>query len=637
MEITNRQKKIIGILLESKDTITCQEIAEIINVSDRTVLNEVNSINKKLSDGNRLTVAKGKGIKLNRNTTIYELHKLYNSEDENEILIKRFINTLLINNYFKQKKYSIDFIEELYISQNTLKKLIRDTREVLKRYQIDLIVNNKEGIFIEGRENNIRLCMSNILFSSSSDYEYFLESINLLNIKEIDEIKRLTLKILNKYDLSLTGVAFNSFVIHILISIIRNQNEIGYDKDLLQTMNKSVEKDIVRELMKTIKEKLNYDLSSDYYYLTKHLITSQKFSKDDDKLEADEVVNIIYNNIISRIKRDFSIDFSNDEILTGSLKIHLTTSINRYMLNSSINHIDLSEIKSQYPIAYDMGIVAAEEIHSVIKRDIDDTEILFLALHLGTAFNRVNNDGKESGSNILIVCGAGLSTARFLKYSLLEKFDKEIKNIDIISSSQYKDDMFDNYDLVLSSINNLINIEGSIKVNYILNNIEVNIVKNKLRYAKNLEHLKVFNNELFYKKSFESKKEVLDYLTTDLSNKNILNKKQIESIYDREKMGNTCLGNSIAIPHPLSYTAKEMKISVLINDKAIKWDNEEVFVVMLLLIPKDKIKDWDVLFKKMFKVFSSRKNVDKLINSNTLNEFKEVFMLEMEWLFGIYR
>ncbi|MDU6182137.1 MAG: helix-turn-helix domain-containing protein [Anaerococcus vaginalis] len=103
MEITNRQKKIIGILLESKDTITCQEIAEIINVSDRTVLNEVNSINKKLSDGNRLTVAKGKGIKLNRNTTIYELHKLYNSEDENEILIKRFINTLLINNYFKQK------------------------------------------------------------------------------------------------------------------------------------------------------------------------------------------------------------------------------------------------------------------------------------------------------------------------------------------------------------------------------------------------------------------------------------------------------------------------------------------------------------------------------------------------------
>lgn len=270
MEITNRQKKIIGILLESKDTITCQEIAEIINVSDRTVLNEVNSINKKLSDGNRLTVAKGKGIKLNRNTTIYELHKLYNSEDENEILIKRFINTLLINNYFNQKKYSIDFIEELYISQNILKKLIRDTREVLKRYQIDLIVNNKEGIFIKGRENNIRLCMSNILFSSSSDYEYFLDSINLFNIKEIDEIKRLTLKILNKYDLSLTGVAFNSFVIHILISIIRNQNEINYDNDLLQTMNKSVEKDIVRELMKTIKEKLNYDLSSDYYYLTKH-------------------------------------------------------------------------------------------------------------------------------------------------------------------------------------------------------------------------------------------------------------------------------------------------------------------------------------------------------------------------------
>lgn len=84
--------------------------------------------------------------------------------------------------------------------------------------------------------------MSNILFSSSNYYEYFLESINLFNIKEIDEIKRLTINILNQYDLSLTGVAFNSFIIHILISIIRNQNEINYDKDLLQTMNRSVEK-----------------------------------------------------------------------------------------------------------------------------------------------------------------------------------------------------------------------------------------------------------------------------------------------------------------------------------------------------------------------------------------------------------
>lgn len=630
MQITNRQKKIIGILLESKDTITCQEIAELINVSDRTVLNEVNSINEKLSDGNRLNIEKGKGIRVNQNSTIYELHKLYNSDDENQVLVKRFINTLLINNYFNQKKYSSDFLDELYISQNTLRNLIKETREVLSKYEIKLIVNNKNGIFIEGKEDNIRLCMSNLLFSSTNDYEYFLDSINFFNMKEIDEIKMLTSSILNKYTLNLTNIAFNSFIIHILISIVRNQNEIKYDEDLLETMNKSVEKDIINDLISQLKEKLNHDLSNDYYYLTKHLITSQKYSKDNENPEPDELVNKINNKIISRIKNDFSIDFSNDQILTDSLKIHLTTSINRYMLKSSINHIDLSEIKNQYPIAYDMGIVAAEEIHSVIEREIDDTEILFLSLHLGTAFNRLNSNGKEYGSNILIVCGAGLSTARFLKYSLLEKFNKEIKNIDIISSSQYKEEMFDKYDLVLSSLNNSINIEGSIKVNYILNNVEVNIVKNKLRYAKNLELLKVFDNNIFYKGSFSNKKDALKYLTSELQNKNILNEEQIKSIYDREKMGNTSLGNRVAIPHPLTYSAKEMKIVVMLNDKPINWDNDEVFIVMLLLIPKDKIKDWDILFKKMFRVFSSRKNVDKLINSNTLSDFKEVFTIEME-------
>lgn len=339
MQITNRQKKIIGILLESKDTITCQEIAELINVSDRTVLNEVNSINEKLSDGNRLNIEKGKGIRVNQNSTIYELHKLYNSDDENQVLVKRFINTLLINNYFNQKKYSSDFLDELYISQNTLRNLIKETREVLSKYEIKLIVNNKNGIFIEGKEDNIRLCMSNLLFSSTNDYEYFLDSINFFNMKEIDEIKMLTSSILNKYTLNLTNIAFNSFIIHILISIVRNQNEIKYDEDLLETMNKSVEKDIINDLISQLKEKLNHDLSNDYYYLTKHLITSQKYSKDNENPEPDELVNKINNKIISRIKNDFSIDFSNDQILTDSLKIHLTTSINRYMLKSSINHM----------------------------------------------------------------------------------------------------------------------------------------------------------------------------------------------------------------------------------------------------------------------------------------------------------
>lgn len=630
MQITNRQKKIIGILLESKDTITCQEISEIINVSDRTVLNEINSINKRLSYENKLIVAKGKGIKFDNNSTIYELHNLYNSEDENEILINRFINTLLINNYFNQKKYSIDFAEELYVSQNTLKKLIKNTREALKNYEIELVVSNKEGIYIKGNENNIRLCMPNLLFSSSSDYEFFLDSLNLFDIKEIEEIRRITINILNKYDVSLTSIAFNSFIIHILISILRNKNKIDYDENLLHTMNSSIEKDIVKDLVEIIKEKLNYDLNNDCYYLTKHLITSQKFSTEYDEIEANNLVNTIYNRIIDRIKRDFSMDFSNDDIFTESLKMHLTTSINRYMLNSSINHIDLSDIKSQYPIAYDMGIVAAEEINNVIKKEIDDTEILFLSLHLGTAFNRANSNGKESRSNILIVCGAGLSTARFLKYSLLEKFEKEIKNIDIVSSTKYKDEMFKDYDLVLSSLNNTIEIEGSIRVNYILNNVEVNIVKNKLRYVNNLEYLKVFDKNLFYKKSFNNKINVLNYLTKDLKNKNILNDEQIQSIYDREKMGNTSLGNRIAIPHPLSYTAKEMKIAILISDEAIDWDDEEVYLIMLLLIPKDKIKEWDFLFKKLFKVFSSRKNVDKLINSEDIREFKEILTLEME-------
>lgn len=51
MDITDRQKKIINILINSKDYITCQQIASDIGVSDRTVLNDVNKINTVLKSG----------------------------------------------------------------------------------------------------------------------------------------------------------------------------------------------------------------------------------------------------------------------------------------------------------------------------------------------------------------------------------------------------------------------------------------------------------------------------------------------------------------------------------------------------------------------------------------------------------
>lgn len=634
MKLTHRQKLIIKSILESDDSITCQNIAKKINVSDRTVLNEVNYINSKLNKKNRMVIEKGKGIKISKKETIFELHNLYTSIMEEEELVLEFINIILMNNYFGQKVYSEEIAEDLYISLSSLKRVIKKARLKLKEYQIDIVVSNIKGIYLRGKEKNIRLCMSNIIFSSKNEYENFLIKINFFTRSEIDRIKNIVLNILDDFEMSLTYIAFNSFIIHILISIIRSNNRIDYEKYIVDELNKSKEKYVVLKIITEIKDKLDYKLDEDSYYLTQHLISSQKYSyRVDGKTQSNNeelTVDLILKNIIRRINKNFSMDLSYDEIFTQSLKIHLLTSINRYKINSPIKHIDLSEIKSQYPIAYDMGIIAGDEISKVLNITLDDTEILFLALHMGAAFSRYNKQISENKCSILIVCGAGLSTAKFLKYSLLENFEEEISNIELISYYEYKDEMKNEYDIILSGLNNGYEIEGSIKVNYVLTDLELKILKNKLLNVNNKDLLNPFQDELFYVKSFDKKEDVLSFMTNDLLDKDLLNIEDKKSIYKREKMGNTSLGNMIAIPHPLSYSSKEMRISVLINSNVINWGEDDVRLVMLLMIPKNKIKDWDILFKKLYKVFNKKNAVERLCKSLRLEEFKSILIEEME-------
>lgn len=623
MDITDRQKKIINILINSKDYITCQQIASDIGVSDRTVLNDVNKINTVLKSGKKLAVERGKGIKVTDKDTFFELHKLLDEESGDDIVLE-LIRKILVNSFFNQTIYLDDLSEELYISKTNLYSKIEEAKSLLREYQLELVISNKSGTYIKGKESNIRLCMTNLVFEKSEDYENLLENVNLFNRKEVEEIKKLILDILEKNGISLTYLAFNNFIVHVLISILRDGSNIYYSEELRNEITMTTEFYVINELVKDLNKKLGIKIKGNLHYLVEHLITSQRFTVDKKNFEGNQEINELVENIVKNIKKEFSIDLVDDNSFIDSLKMHLTTSLKRYHLNTPVKGIDLSEIKNQYPIAYDMGLVAANTINQRLKTYLDDTEILFLSLHLGTAFSRLKKTEYMYRSRILIVCGAGLSTARFLKYTLLENFQDEISIIDIIKYTDYNKDLAKEYDLVLSSINARDLSGKAIKVNYVLTELEIEILKSRIMLLKNKDIFNIFNNEIFYKEDLNSKEEILTFLTDSLIEKSYIDERIKKSIFEREKFGNTSIGNYVAIPHPLKYSAKKMSIGVLINSKPIIWDDKEAKLILLLLIPKDRIKKWDEIFKKLYRVFSKKDNVELLTDSKNCDEFRMI-------------
>src|SRR5699024_10728226 len=74
----------------------------------------------------------------------------------------------------------------------------------------------------------------------------------------------------------------------------------------------------------------------------------------------------------------------------------------------------LADIKKNYPLAFEAGIIASLAIEKHTGTKIDENEVGYLALHIGAAIER--RKLKSGPKRCLIVCASGLGTAQLIFY-----------------------------------------------------------------------------------------------------------------------------------------------------------------------------------------------------------------------------
>ena len=83
----------------------------------------------------------------------------------------------------------------------------------------------------------------------------------------------------------LTDLAFKNVLIHSLIMLKRfaRQKSVTYEENDIKIFEKKVEFECAQEIIKRIQQDFEVDLGNEVYYLTQHLISSQRFLIDDPK------------------------------------------------------------------------------------------------------------------------------------------------------------------------------------------------------------------------------------------------------------------------------------------------------------------------------------------------------------------
>lgn len=417
--LTKREQDLIALLLNSKEIQSGDSISILLGVTSRTIRNDIKKLDHYLKDfGANIISYRGRGYKIE----VYDYHKFENIKrkisnlPESGALAKLIIEKLLINTFTDTILYQQDLADSLFVSLSTLKNSLPKASDELKKIKLEIRNDKKDGISIFGDEDRIRFAISEYIFNNGTNsyqnYSY------LFPINEMDKIKEIIKDVLSRHHLILTDLAVNGLIVHIMIAISRPfVSGISFDSDEEQLIKTTEEYTIAKEIIKGIQKQLGIDINTEVFYLARHLVasgrlTNCKVSKM-DKDNENFIISII-DSMMKSIKEKTSIDFSKDEELISSLATHLSVALHRIKFNMNIRNEFISTIKNEYPLAFDLAVIASKEIEKIIGINIEENEIGFIAIHFGASLERRELKSSRT-KKIIVVCGSGLATASLIK------------------------------------------------------------------------------------------------------------------------------------------------------------------------------------------------------------------------------
>ena len=637
-KINKRRKRIFDMLKSHPQGLNGEAISQQLGVSSRTIRSDIKALQDALGKYNiRIFSSPTKGYRFSNFEHLGSIEqelfkdsisKLETSKQRINYILYRLLENTLNDVSITQN----DLAEEMYISLSTLKMHLNEVKDILKKYDLKIAQYKTKGIKISGEENKLRYCIVDIK-NIHLENEFFQNLISNINTNLLDDIIK---KVLSERKLQLTDRSQKKLCMYIAIAIQRSKNNktVVYPSSLTNKIENTFEYNVAKEIVENIYTQLNTDLScSEVYYITQCLLASKKLIDVSESTNKKHVKNLV-NIILKEIYEKLSIDFTNDEYLIDGLTLHLNIALTRIQFQMNIRNELLETIKNDYPLAFQMGVIAGKIVEQYDNIKINENEIGYIALHFGAALSRNGIKENIQAKNIIIVCSSGLGISVLLKAKVEEHFHNRLNVIKVLPGYEVDEKILENVDYVLSTVP-LKNVSSDkiIRINRMLQKEDVENIENRIFHKTDTDLIEIttfFNKDNFYiDKDFETKEECINFLADEAIKKGLMNNNAKMSIFEREEMSSTSIGDLVAIPHPIYNECGTSFISILILNKPIIWDDLFVQVVFLLNVEKGKMNLWEPMFLKLYNYIKLKNGVNSILK----NKSYEVFINEFEKMF----
>lgn len=629
--LTRRQKIILRYLLETDNYIDSDEFAVRLNVSTKTVQNEMKAIETYLDKtAVKLLSKRGFGFALS-----------YKNSQDKEVFFKVVHDISPLEDTPTQKAFIICFLllyedyvtqeilaMHLYSNKRIIVDLMQQIKEMVRYHQLELIIKPGKGYQFEGDEYAKRLtfihyyemiCTHQTLVQLFNTFFHFhcMEA----NHRYILEIR----KILRQHNVEISEVNFKRLNIYLSFVLLRIAKKHVLDEKTLKIREFDALK-IPAQLIILIL--LNEDQQLETILLA--LVLAFLYEKNHlDRLYNHHFMSSyasiadIVSNFMEQYFEPYNYLIASPIELNKSLSLLLIMMTYQKKVGYLERKLELGTIDDEMVIAIECAMLFAENIEENIKLKFNQQDIYTLAYHFNLGFSVAPTIDRKS---IAIISEMGEVRAAALARRLRQELAQYTYAINIENYDGNTPFLRQNQ-LVLTDVEHFESLDESVMVFPSL--VEYDMIIPSVRYRlldkneRNQELLKYFDESRFYPnvllKTFE---DGLNYLAEKCGFSFGLKQQFKRRIMDSHNRFNTVLVNQIAVLRYYDSERTQAETHVLIPHKALALDSHKVKLIFLFIMP-NRFPALNLLASPFSRIIMNSNLINSLIRKRDLKAFKE--------------
>ncbi|UCZ54964.1 BglG family transcription antiterminator [Bacillus shivajii] len=605
-------------------------LASTLGVSTRSIRNDIKQLNSELNGIAVFVNEKGKGFYLKVEDEKEFASLMENIEAESKSYDSPTGRIAYIFDRLLNQEETLpmdDLAYEMNIGRSTLVNELKKAKVSLEAYNLSIVGKQSHGIFLDGKEINLRF------FILDNIYDFLYDDFPL-----DEDVKNEIVTISNEHDIeSTTQKALLQFIIVMLDRLLKNHPLIEVNNKHEELINSNDYK-IAKNIAEMIEAKLPIKIP-EYEILFITIPIAGRRTPTNNRTMADiiipEDVTQLLNNIVEQLGFNKQVIQENETIFKD-FQYHLTFMINRLIYGLRLKNPLLDDVKEKYPLAFKLAELAGDVIEREYDVKVSEHELGYIAFYFGVFIAKSEGEVKKI-NKAAVICGTGRGTAKLVSIQL-ERVLKQNTDIDIYSDVDVSKELLNDYDIIFSTVKLEVKTETpTVMINEIFD--ERSVAK-KIEEVMYVHHLPLDNgihasfmkqlvdqDKFFLLNSEKSYNENVHDMVHALIDKGYFDSGFHKRLNERAKKGSMVFENYIAFPHTYNTLSDKIELAIGVFPTAVTAENKKVRLVFLLGVPEQESVNTEHLLVKIYdeiiRIANDQSLLSKLTKSTGYEDFIE--------------